>query len=81
MVKQRTKDLCFWLARPFLRIDGWMVQMTWQLWRGKGPLRLHLGCGDKYLLSFINIDANPFRKVDLWLDLRNPLPFPNLSAD
>lgn len=81
MVGQRTKDLCFWLARPFLRIAGRMVQITWLLWRREYPLRLHLGCGDKYLPSFVNIDANPFRKIDLWLDLRNPLPFPDGAAD
>jgi len=42
---------------------------------------LHLGCGSKYLPGFLNIDANPLAKIDLWLDARNGLPFPSNSAD
>jgi predicted SAM-dependent methyltransferase len=44
-------------------------------------LHLHLGCGPKYLEGFINIDANPLRKIDLWLDVRNGLPFRSDSVD
>ena len=48
-----------------------------------GAVRLHLGCGQvHYLPGWINVDANAFSaKVDLWLDLRNPLPFPDNSVD
>ena len=45
------------------------------------PRNLHLGCGPNYLPGFVNIDANPQRKVDLWLDVRNGLPFPDNSVD
>jgi predicted SAM-dependent methyltransferase len=44
-------------------------------------LHLHLGCGPKYLPGFVNIDANPLRKIDLWLDVRNGLPFRSESVD
>lgn len=46
-----------------------------------GACHLHLGCGSKYLPGFINIDGNFFNKLDLWLDVRNGLPFPPNSVD
>jgi predicted SAM-dependent methyltransferase len=46
-----------------------------------GPRHLHLGCGPKYLQGFLNIDANPRHRLDLWLDVRNGLPFPAGSVD
>jgi predicted SAM-dependent methyltransferase len=49
--------------------------------RAHRPLHLHLGCGTKYLPGFVNIDANPFNKVDLWLDVRNGIPFPSDRID
>ncbi len=76
MVRQRRKDILFFLARPILRFLGWAVRPAWPLLTRRRPLRLHIGCGDKYLPSFLNVDANPFRRIDLWLDLRNPLPIP-----
>jgi predicted SAM-dependent methyltransferase len=44
-------------------------------------MHLHLGCGTKYLPGFLNIDGNLFNKLDLWLDVRNGLPFPSNSVD
>src|SRR5262249_27819655 len=41
---------------------------------------VHLGCGFKHLAGMINADGNRFRKIDLWIDLRNRLPFPNASC-
>ena len=52
----------------------------WKNRNGKG-VHLNLGCGDKYCDYFVNIDANPLRKPDLWLDLRNGLPFADQSVD
>jgi len=43
-------------------------------------VHLHLGCGEKYLPGFVNVDANPLRKIDLWLDVRCGLPFPANSV-
>ena len=42
---------------------------------------MHLGCGPKYLPGFLNVDANPFAKTDLWLDVRNGLPFASQSVE
>lgn len=81
MVHQRWKDALFFLVQPPLRVLGQWVRLTWG-WRSHPyPLRLHLGCGDQYLPMFVNVDANLLRKADLWLDLRNPLPFPDGIAE
>jgi predicted SAM-dependent methyltransferase len=51
--------------------------------RESAPLRLHLGSGKRYigLPGYVNIDAHPFYKKDIWLDLRLGLPFPPWSVD
>jgi predicted SAM-dependent methyltransferase len=46
-----------------------------------GVRHLHLGCGTKYLPGFLNIDGNLFNKIDVWLDVRNGLPFKSDSVD
>ena len=43
---------------------------------GKIPPRLHLGCGSKVKEEWINVDAFG-RNVDLHLDIRRRLPFPD----
>lgn len=42
-----------------------------------GPAKVHLGPGRLfYLPGWINVDANLFTaKIDVWADLKNPLPF------
>ncbi|MDR2507797.1 MAG: glycosyltransferase, partial [Candidatus Accumulibacter sp.] len=42
-------------------------------------IRLNLGCGDRILPGFINIDTLP--GVDMQLDVRQGLPFPDASCD
>ena len=49
-------------------------EVKWQ-----GPLRLHLGCGQRRLPEFVNIDILPSSAVDLLCDSRR-LPFPAGSA-
>jgi predicted SAM-dependent methyltransferase len=46
-----------------------------------GACQLHLGCGTKYLPGFLNIDGNLLNKIDVWLDVRNGLPFRSGSVD
>jgi len=46
-----------------------------------GATHLHLGSGPKYLSGFVNADRNSFNKLDLWLDIRNGLPFSSNSVD
>lgn len=45
------------------------------------PLKLHLGCGKKYFDGFINVDSNIFQKSDMWLDVRQGLPFPSETVE
>jgi predicted SAM-dependent methyltransferase len=40
-------------------------------------IRLHLGCADNYLPGWLNVDLfRPGRRLDLFWDLRRPLPVP-----
>lgn len=46
------------------------------------PLRLHLGSGNNRLVGWVNVDfLRPGRKLDLYWDLRRPLPFSDESVD
>jgi predicted SAM-dependent methyltransferase len=81
MHHQRTKDLYFAALRPLIKLNYWRWRMQGQRPNGSGELHLHLACGTKYLPGFVNIDGNIFRRVDMWLDLRNGLPFPDDSVD
>jgi predicted SAM-dependent methyltransferase len=78
MIHQRTKDLYF-LALSKATLPNYWIRRA--LPRKAGALHLHLGCGPKYIPGFLNIDANPLRKVDLWLDVRCGLPFESGSVD
>jgi predicted SAM-dependent methyltransferase len=42
-------------------------------------LKLHCGCGNRYIKGWVNIDIEG--KCDLHLDLRKKLPFPNDCVD
>ena len=84
MISRSAKSLFYDVAGPMMRLNG----LIYRLFRApgaarKGPLRLHLGPGQKgYLPDWINIDANIFTgKCDIWLDLRNPLPFSDDMVD
>ncbi len=80
MLHQRYKDIAFW-AIAKAALPNYLLHRY--LLRGRssdGSTRLHLGCGTKYLPGFVNIDGNPFNKSDLWLDVRNGLPFPSNSV-
>ncbi len=45
------------------------------------PLKLHVGCGDKYLPGFVNIDVAPDSKADLLLDVDEFHMFSDGRAD
>ncbi len=79
MLHQRTRDLYFAALLPFNKFNYW--RWRWLGRRANGSdLHLHLGCGPKYLSGFVNVDGNLFRRHDLWLDLRNGLPFTSDSV-
>ncbi|MGB9234779.1 MAG: methyltransferase domain-containing protein [Terriglobales bacterium] len=80
MLHQRFKDIAFWgIANATL--PNYLLRRYLLPRHSDGPIHLHLGCGPKYLRGFVNIDGNLFNKIDLWLDVRNGLPFRSNSVD
>ena len=77
MLRQDLKDLYF-LANRFLAMPNTLLAKL--RFRGRMDLKLHLGCGDDYIEGLTNIDGNFRRRAELWLDLRNDLPFSDNSA-
>jgi predicted SAM-dependent methyltransferase len=81
LLHQRYKNIAFWSISKAALSNYFVQRFLWGVRSPRTPVHLHLGCGSKYLPGFLNIDANPFAKIDLWLDARNGLPFPSNSAD
>lgn len=80
MLRQDIKDIYF-LANRWLTIPNhYLAKTTYAFRRDEKPLYLHLGCGDTYVPGMVNIDGNFRRKKELWLDLRNGLPFKSNTA-
>jgi predicted SAM-dependent methyltransferase len=82
MIRQSIKDVYFQFVRYLSLPSTTLAKIRYRLF---GPPRpegyyVHLGCGFKYIDGLINADGNVFRKIDLWHDLRNALPFPNDSC-
>jgi predicted SAM-dependent methyltransferase len=82
MIRQSVKDVYFHLVRYLSLPSSLAARVRYGLLGPRHPEGhyLHLGCGFKYLDGLINTDGNIFRKIDLWHDLRNRLPFPNGSC-
>ncbi len=81
MMHQRLKDICF-EAISAATLPGHYLRKTLGERRAFAEERhLHIGCGGKYLPGFVNIDANPRLRLDMWLDVRNGLPFRDNSVD
>lgn len=80
MMHQRLKDICF-EAISAATLPGYYLRKTLAQPRSASERHLHLGCGGKYLNGFVNIDANPRLQLDMWLDVRNGLPFRDASVD
>lgn len=82
MLHQRYKDLCFLMIAKATLPNFWIRRGLAALHAGNGrAVHLHLGCGPKYLPGYVNIDANPLVKTDLWLDVRCGIPFRSSSVD
>ena len=75
MLSRKAKEAFYVAAGPVLAMKGW-VHRHLRAPRGSG-LRVQLGPGQQnYIPGWVNVDANAFTgKVDVWADLRNPLPF------
>lgn len=80
MLAQQIKDALFAVNRVAVLPNHYLWRARLRGQKGRGTLHLHLGCGDHYIEGMINCDGNVLRKVDHWLDLRLPLPFPDASA-
>jgi predicted SAM-dependent methyltransferase len=82
MIRQNLKDVYFHLVRYLALPSTTINRIRYWLTGPPSPegYYIHLGCGFKYLDGMINTDGNIFRKIDLWLDLRNRLPFPTGSC-
>jgi predicted SAM-dependent methyltransferase len=81
LLHQRSKDFAFWTIQKATVPNYHLRRYVIGARLAHRPCHLHLGCGPKYLPGFLNIDANPFNRIDLWLDVRNGLPFPSSSVD
>lgn len=82
MLHQRHKDILFLMISKATLPGYWFHRFVRHpKSRNGSELHLHLGCGPKYLQGFVNIDANPLQRIDLWLDVRNGLPFRSESVD
>ena len=81
MLHQRYKDVVFWGISKATLPNYWLHRYLRGRRSSNDARHLHLGCGTKYLPGFLNIDGNFFNKLDLWLDVRNGLPFAANSVD
>lgn len=80
MIRQQLKDVYFSIVR-FLTIPNYYIaKLRFGMRAGASGHYLHLGCGPNYIPGMINIDGNVRRKIDLWMDLRNGLPFKSGSV-
>ncbi len=81
MLHQRYKNIAFWIIAK-ATVPNYFVRRGLSAVRSvQGPQHLHIGSGEKYISGFVNVDGNPFNKIDLWLDVRNGLPFRPDSVD
>jgi predicted SAM-dependent methyltransferase len=79
MVPQPVKDALFAVNRLAAVPNLWLWETRFRLNRAN-QLCINLGCGPHYVEGMINCDGNLLNRIDLWLDLRNRLPFPDASV-
>ena len=81
MISHKKKLFYYLAAGPFLKLNG----ILYRIFRApkEGLVKVHLGPGIKnYLNNWINVDSNKITgKLDVWADLRNPLPFHTNTVD
>lgn len=80
MISQKIKDLYLSAASGLTLMNLYCHKARQRVSRKRSPLLVNLGSGDKYIEGFVNIDANPLLRKDLWLDIRFGLPFAEESV-
>ena len=88
MFSQRIKDVYFSAILPatYLNHCVWKTRLSGTIpkrlkIKGNGKLWLNIGSGAKSHWDFVNIDGNIFRHPDMWLDLKNGIPFASETVD
>jgi predicted SAM-dependent methyltransferase len=81
LLHQRYKDVVFWGIAKATAPNYFLRRYVIGARSSNGARHLHLGSGPKYIPGFINIDGNLLNKIDVWLDVRNGLPFREGSVD
>lgn len=81
MISRNMKMLFYAVAGPIMKFNGFFHYHF--KGKSKANLKIHLGPGQKkYIEGWCNLDANIFSgKVDVWVDLRNRIPFEAGSAE
>jgi predicted SAM-dependent methyltransferase len=81
MISRAMKETYYRAMGVPMRVNGWI----WRRFRAptEGVIKVHLGPGQRnYIPGWHNVDANLFTaKIDVWADLRNPLPFRDGTVD
>lgn len=80
MIRQQIKDVLFFFNRWACLPSTWSAHLRFGTPAKPEGHYLNLGCGATYVPGMINCDGNRFRTMDLWLDLRNRLPFADKSV-
>jgi predicted SAM-dependent methyltransferase len=84
MISRTLKATFYGLLGPVMRVNGMIYkQLRSPSGKNEKVVKVHLGPGQKkYLEGWINVDANFLTaKIDVWSDLRYPLPFKDNSVD
>jgi len=82
MLQDKAKSVLYELLRIIMYPNTMVIRLLSRIvYSGRRKLIVHVGCGPKYVRGWVNIDINPLRKKDLWLDARNGLPFPTNRVD
>lgn len=78
-VREYYNDLLRWPAQ--VNAWRWRLQLAAFGRRRSDPVLVNLGCGKDYRPGYTNVDVNLWFKSDMWLDLRNRLPFADGSVE
>lgn len=80
MIRQQLKDIYFALNRWAVLPNTWLARARFRNPPDPEGWYLNLGSGGNPRPGMVNIDGNLAVRSNLWLDLRNKLPFATASA-